>query len=75
MLSVSPCRRYQHLLDKSTIYIKARWGFFFFVLGLYGLRVYLAQGWYIITYGLGIYLLNMFIGFLSPQVESSLSCA
>ena len=26
------------------------------------------QGWYIITYGLGIYVLNLLIGFLSPQV-------
>jgi len=30
------------------------------------LRVYFIDGWYIITYGLGIFLLNNFIGFLSP---------
>ena len=35
---------------------------------LYLLRVYYLNGWYIVTYGLGIYLLNLFIGFLSPQV-------
>mmetsp|Transcript_52965 Transcript_52965/g.115556 ORF Transcript_52965/g.115556 Transcript_52965/m.115556 type:complete len:192 (-) Transcript_52965:709-1284(-) len=28
-----------------------------------------AAGWYIITYGLGIYVLNLLIGFLSPQVD------
>jgi type IV secretory pathway TrbD component len=27
------------------------------------------QGWYIITYALGIYLLNLFIAFLTPQVD------
>mmetsp|Transcript_14086 Transcript_14086/g.17463 ORF Transcript_14086/g.17463 Transcript_14086/m.17463 type:complete len:192 (-) Transcript_14086:1167-1742(-) len=62
-------RKFQHLLDKSTIYLKSRWAFSFFMLCLYGLRVHLAEGWYIITYGLGIYLLQLFIGFLSPQVD------
>jgi len=33
------------------------------------LRVYLLQGWFIVTYGLGIYLLNLFIGFLSPSID------
>ena len=37
------------------------------MMGLYLLRVWLINGWYIITYGLGIYLLNSLIGFLSPQ--------
>jgi hypothetical protein len=27
------------------------------------------QGWYIVTYALGIYLLNLFISFLSPKVD------
>jgi len=62
-------RRYQYFLDRSTIYVKARWAFFAFALFIYGLRVYLLEGWFIITYGLAIYLLNMFIGFLSPQVD------
>lgn len=33
------------------------------------MRVYLINGWYIITYGLGIYVLNLLIGFLSPQSD------
>lgn len=45
-------------------------GAFALLVGIYMLRVYLLNGWYIITYGLGIYLLNNFIGFLSPQVLS-----
>ena len=43
-----------------------------FLLLMYGLRVYIAQGWYIITYGLAIYLLNLFLGFLSPAQDPEL---
>jgi hypothetical protein len=39
---------------------------------LYALRVYLLSGFYIVTYGLGIFLLNLFIGFLSPLEEDAL---
>lgn len=38
---------------------------------LYSLRVYLLSGFYIVTYGLGIFLLNLFIGFLSPLEEDA----
>ena len=62
-------RRYQHLLDRSTVYVKARWAGLLVLLMLYGLRTYVLQGWFIVTYGLGIFLLNNFIGFISPQVD------
>ncbi|CAA6671259.1 unnamed protein product [Spirodela intermedia] len=39
---------------------------------VYVLRVYLLQGFYIVSYGLGIYLLNLLIGFLSPKVDPEL---
>ena len=32
-------------------------------------RATCCAGWYIITYGLGIYALNLLIGFLSPQLD------
>ena len=32
----------------------------------------MSQGFYIVTYGLGIYLLNRLIGFLSPMVDPEL---
>merc|ERR1712062_445893 len=38
-------------------------------IGVYALRVHYLQGFYIITYGLGIYGLNMFIGFLTPRED------
>ena len=39
------------------------------MLGAYALRVYVVRGWFIVTYGLGIFMLNNFIGFLSPQTD------
>jgi len=60
-------QRYQSILDKTVPYTPLRW-ITTLVLGLfYGIRVYILQGWYIITYALGIYLLNLFICFLSPR--------
>lgn len=51
------------------MYPLARWLAFGAVLGLFLLRVYVYQGWYIVCYGLGIYLLNLFIGFITPQID------
>lgn len=62
-------RRYQHLLDRSTPFISYRWIAFFLIAFIYVLRVYLIEGFYIVSYGLGIYILNLLIGFLSPQVD------
>ena len=31
------------------------------------------QGWYIVTYALGIYLLNLLIAFLSPKIDPALA--
>ncbi|XVF15503.1 hypothetical protein REPUB_Repub09cG0159500 [Reevesia pubescens] len=62
-------RRYQHILDKTVPYILKRWIGCLAVVFIYAVRVYFVQGFYIITYGLGIYLLNLLMGFLSPQVD------
>ncbi|KAM7514369.1 hypothetical protein LguiA_003952 [Lonicera macranthoides] len=62
-------RRYQHLLDKSTPFVLRRWIAFSTIAFIYSVRVYLVQGYYIITYGLGIYILQLFLAFLSPQVD------
>lgn len=67
--SFSISRRYQHLLDKSTPHMLHRWLTCLGVALIYSLRVYLVQGFYIVSYGLGIYILNLLIGFLSPQVD------
>ncbi|EER19868.1 RER1A protein, putative [Perkinsus marinus ATCC 50983] len=62
-------RMYTYYLEKTTIWTKSRWLSFFIACALYGIRVYFLQGFYIITYGWSIYLLNLFIGFISPQVD------
>lgn len=68
-LSHEAWRRYQHLLDKSTPLVLYRWIFLAAIAAVYALRVYVVQGFYIITYGLGIYILQLLIAFLSPQVD------
>lgn len=61
--------KFQYLLDKSSPHIWQRWLAYVIILGSYATRVYLVNGWFIVTYGLGIYLLNQLIGFLSPQFD------
>ncbi len=63
-------KKWQYLLDKSSPHVAFRWVGFVTVFALYFLRVYFLNGWFIVTYGLGIYLLNQLIGFLSPQVRN-----
>ncbi|OAE31182.1 hypothetical protein AXG93_1629s1000 [Marchantia polymorpha subsp. ruderalis] len=62
-------RKFQYYLDKSTPHPVARWIGSLVAAALYCLRVYYVKGFYIVTYGLGIYILNLLIGFLSPQVD------
>lgn len=71
-ITTSVKRAVQYWLDKSTIYPVQRWIAFTLLLFLFFLRVYLVQGYFIIAYGLGIFLLNNFIAFLSP-LEDPLS--
>ncbi|WCJ40156.1 Rer1 family protein [Euphorbia peplus] len=62
-------RMYQYYLDKSTPHANYRWIGTLAIIAIYCLRVYSIQGFYIVSYGLGIYLLNLLIGFLSPLVD------
>merc|ERR1711981_173516 len=62
---------YQSYLDQSTPYTQYRWigtGVLFI---MFALRILLAQGWYIVAYSLGIYLLNLFLAFLQPKFDPS----
>ena len=34
---------------------------------------FISQGWYIVTYALGIFHLNLFIAFLSPKIDPAMS--
>eukprot|EP01084_Bolivina_argentea_P316892 549388_1 len=65
-------RAYQYWCDKSILYWKSRWAVFVVAVLIYSFRVYILAGWYIVTYALGIFLLQLGIGFLSPQVDPEL---
>lgn len=64
--------RWQHILDKLIPHMIGRWIVFTLSLYAYVIRVYFLNGWFIVTYGLGIYLLNQLLGFISPQVSIAL---
>ncbi|KIV87951.1 hypothetical protein PV10_09229 [Exophiala mesophila] len=66
-------RQYQTYLDKSTPYTAYRWAATGTLLFLFFLRIIFAQGWYIVAYCLGIYLLNLFLAFLQPKFDPSLT--
>ncbi|GJJ74707.1 hypothetical protein EMPS_07065 [Entomortierella parvispora] len=68
-------QRYQVILDRVTPLTTERWAFTGAALFFYFVRVYFAQGWYIVTYALGIYLLNLFLAFLQPKFDPSLEAA
>ena len=69
-LSLSaPGTGYVTLKDSTAPYVKERWLSSFGLLCIYCLRIYMINGWYIVTYGLGIYILNLCIGFLSPASD------
>lgn len=65
-------RLYQTYLDHSVPYTLYRWLGFGGLLIVFMLRIVLAQGWYIVCYTLGIYLLNLFLAFLQPKFDPSL---
>merc|ERR1712194_62374 len=48
-----------------------RWITFLILLFILSLRIYVIQGYFIVAYGLGIFLLNNFIAFLSPLEDPS----
>lgn len=62
-------RKWQAWMDKAAPHTTPRWLATAFIMVMYCVRVYLINGWYIITYGLGIYALNLLIGFLSPASD------
>ncbi|XP_022868637.1 protein RER1A-like isoform X2 [Olea europaea var. sylvestris] len=62
-------QRYQYFLDKSTPLVLYRWIFLLVIAFIYAVRMYVVQGYYIVTYGLGIYILQLLIAFLSPQID------
>jgi len=58
--------RYTTAKDSLAPHKAGRWAATIFCFMIYSVRVYYLQGWYIVTYALGIYYLNLMIAFLSP---------
>ncbi|KAK6460340.1 retrieval of early ER protein Rer1 [Scheffersomyces coipomensis] len=63
---------YQKYLDQSVPHPLHRWIGFGVLVSIFLLRIIISQGWYIICYALGIYLLNLFLAFLTPKFDPSL---
>ncbi|OOF99709.1 hypothetical protein ASPCADRAFT_203476 [Aspergillus carbonarius ITEM 5010] len=66
-------RQFQTYLDASTPFTAYRWASTVVLLLIFFLRIVFAQGWYIVAYTLGIYLLNLFLLFLQPKFDPSLT--
>lgn len=66
-------RRFQKILDDSIPYILPRWGGFAVMFILFWIRIFTVQGWYIVAYSWGIFLLNGLIGFLTPKFDKRFS--
>ncbi|KAG2213217.1 hypothetical protein INT46_001578 [Mucor plumbeus] len=64
-------RRFQQILDQVTPFTPYRWVATSVLLVLFMIRVIYAEGWYIIAYALGIYILNLFLAFLTPKFDPS----
>lgn len=63
-----PCRVYTFYIEKTINYPMYRWLVLVLTLILYARRIFHVQGFYLITYTLALYLLNLLLGFLSPLV-------
>jgi len=59
--------RFQKLIDSTTLFPIYRWIFTAIISVIYVVRVWFLAGWHIISYALAIYILNLLIGFLTPQ--------
>ncbi|CCE66001.1 hypothetical protein TPHA_0O00290 [Tetrapisispora phaffii CBS 4417] len=63
---------YRFYIDKTVPHVKVRWASLSGFILLFLTRVVLAQGWYVVCYGLFIFLLNQFLAFLTPKFDVSL---
>ncbi|ODV83484.1 hypothetical protein CANARDRAFT_29934 [[Candida] arabinofermentans NRRL YB-2248] len=63
---------YRKYLDMITPHSAYRWIGSFSLIFLFMLRIVLTEGWYIVCYTWAIYLLNMFLQFLTPKFDPSL---
>ncbi|KAL9299826.1 Protein RER1D [Arabidopsis thaliana] len=65
-------KSFQNYLDRSAPNIVRRWLVTLVATVIYIYRVYSVYGYFVISYGLATYILNLLIGFLSPKVDPEL---
>ncbi|KAG4087789.1 rer1 protein [Neocallimastix lanati (nom. inval.)] len=65
-------QKYNSTISTLTPYTLYRWIFTISLIIIYLVRTFSLKGWYIVTYALGIYLLNIFLAFLSPKFDPAL---
>ena len=56
------------ILDRLSPQVTLRWLIWAGLLVAFALRIWFVKGFYIVAYALGIFNLNLLLGFLSPQV-------
>ncbi|GAA6035231.1 hypothetical protein JCM8097_006430 [Rhodosporidiobolus ruineniae] len=66
-------QRYQALLDRTTPFTLHRWGSTSGLFLLFTIRILWIQSYYIVAYALGIYLLNLFLAFITPKFDPALA--
>lgn len=71
-LRSSLAREMQRKLDQTVPHRVARYAFFAASFLIFWIRIFAVQGFYIVAYGLGIFILHLFIGVLSPQEDFAL---
>ncbi|KNB46562.1 hypothetical protein JH06_0094 [Blastocystis sp. subtype 4] len=59
-------RLYTYYIEKTINYPLYRWVVLVLMMALYVKRILSTHGFYLISYTLGLYLLNLLLGFLSP---------
>ena len=59
----------QRVLDRIIPFMWPRWAFFAFMLVFFVYRVFYTDGFFIVAYGLAIYLLNLLLVFLTPAAN------
>jgi Rer1 family len=64
--------RLQQLLDRTAPYKLYRWLALAGLVLLYATRVFMLKGFYIVSYALAIYNLNLVLGFITPSVDPEL---
>ena len=62
----------QKFLDESTPHVVPRWVALGIFTVLYLTRILVLKGWYIVTYALAIYHLNLLLAFLTPKIDPAM---